>query len=952
MNSDSIRSTKHLSIYYQNTRSIKNITSDIYNSLACSNFDIIALTETWLDSSVHDGELFNNNFRVLRSDRNFTATSLTRGGGVLLAVHDKFNLSVLPLNLAEAQISHFIDILGVKVTGHYCTIYIFVIYIPPYLDSLEYEKLFDFLSTLPCVQNNDVLLLGDFNIPKYASYLADSLPDGKMLALNNFLNMLNLQQLNFVYNIDNKLLDLIICNKKCTVEKSVDVLTREDNYHPALCILLGDSYCSNTKNKFPSNANNNYNFRKANFQMLYDMLQNEDWSFVSHLSHVIPACQAFYDRLYEIFDLCVPKFNFSHKRTYPPWFNGNIIRNIKLKAKYWRMHKRYGDPVALNDFRRLRNIIKTDIDIAYANYVRNVESNIAAEPGKFWSFVNSKQKCANISTQMTYNDQHLDNPNDIINSFADFFSNSFLPPADVSESDDNPATNTPVINIGYLSETDVFNALKKLKPKLTTGPDGVPAFLVRDCARIFAQPLEILFNLCIKNCCIPDLWKQSKVCPVFKKGDKSDITNYRPISIICNFCKALEILLHDALYPSVSNLISEHQHGFMKRRSTTSNLLCITQYISEAIDQRKQTDVIYTDFSKAFDRLDHNILLNKLSDIGFSSSLLSFFHSYLSGRKNYVAYSGFRSVDFNATSGVPQGSILGPLLFNIFVNDIVNEIQVSFLIYADDLKIYTAISSLEDCTLLQHSLLNISNWCIKNKLMLNVLKCNVMSYTTKTSPIIFDYCVDNSLLQRPHTFVDLGVTFDKELTFLPHINNLVSTSFKTLGFLIRTSQDFSNANTLKILYFAFVRSKLDYASLVWNPHYRYYVDSIEKIQRRFLKLLWYKSDGVYPTVGFPQQELLVRFSMTTLDRRRELNSQVFLYKILHSQIDCHELLSKLKFRVPTLNSRRSQTFYLSIPHSNVLKFSPLFFMCENYNKNCEQFDIFFCSLNDIKQIYE
>ena len=134
-----------------------------------------------------------------------------------------------------------------------------------------------------------------------------------------------------------------------------------------------------------------------------------------------------------------------------------------------------------------------------------------------------------------------------------------------------------------------------------------------------------------------------------------------------------------------------------------------------------------------------------------------------------------------------------------------------------------------------------------------------MTYTTSARPVIFDYNVDGAVLQRPDTLIDLGVIFDKELTFVPHVNNVVAKSFKTLGFIIRMSRDISNICTLKILYYAFVRSKLEYASLVWNPHYNTHIDALESVQRRFVKLLWFKSDGVYPEVGFPQQELFFFF---------------------------------------------------------------------------------------------
>lgn len=153
----------------------------------------------------------------------------------------------------------------------------------------------------------------------------------------------------------------------------------------------------------------------------------------------------------------------------------------------------------------------------------------------------------------------------------------------------------------------------------------------------------------------------------------------------------------------------------------------------------------------------------------------------------------------------------------MFVNDIVNDLEVNCLLYADDLKLFKVINSQDDCILLQNNLCKINDWCFRNKLELNVSKCNIMTYTTITTPLLFNYTLATALLQRPSTFRDLGVTFDKELSFAAHIDQVTSDSFKMLGWLIRCSKDFSNVNTLKILYFAFVRSKIKYCSLVWNP---------------------------------------------------------------------------------------------------------------------------------------
>ena len=171
--------------------------------------------------------------------------------------------------------------------------------------------------------------------------------------------------------------------------------------------------------------------------------------------------------------------------------------------------------------------------------------------------------------------------------------------------DQSTQYNNICLNLSEFMTNDVLSALRQLKPKFTKGPDEIPAFVVRDCANVLAEPLTIIFNLSLKTGTFPDIWKRSQICPVYKKGNKHEIENHRPITIICNFAKVFEIALHAVIYPHAEGQITQCQHGFVKNRSTVTNLMCITQYISQNLDTNTQVDVLYTDFSKAFDRLDH-----------------------------------------------------------------------------------------------------------------------------------------------------------------------------------------------------------------------------------------------------------------------------------------------------------------------------------------------------------
>jgi hypothetical protein len=263
--------------------------------------------------------------------------------------------------------------------------------------------------------------------------------------------------------------------------------------------------------------------------------------------------------------------------------------------------------------------------------------------------------------------------------------------------------------VDRVTEREIVLAISKLKNNETCGPDQIPSFLIRDCRHLLAPPLKVIFNSIIKCSAFPVKCKESRITPVYKNGDRCEITNYRPIAIINNFSKIFELVLFNRIYNHVAHMTSFFQHGFQARRSTVTNLLSVTHFLQVNLDARKQIDVIYMDFSKAFDRVDHKLLLTKLDSFGFSDNLIQLIASYLSDRALFVQYRGFSSGLFQQLSGVPQGSVLGPLFFVIFSNDMTDLLDVPFQLDADDLKIYNVIETNEDCLKLQRNIDLIQN---------------------------------------------------------------------------------------------------------------------------------------------------------------------------------------------------------------------------------------------------
>ncbi|CAH2226737.1 jg23518 [Pararge aegeria aegeria] len=307
----------------------------------------------------------------------------------------------------------------------------------------------------------------------------------------------------------------------------------------------------------------------------------------------------------------------------------------------------------------------------------------------------------------------------------------------------------------------------------------------------------MIFNKSLIDGQFPDIWKEIRIVPVYKSGKQKDVKNYRPISIISTMAKAFESLVYQHMYTHLKNYVRDKQHGFMCKRSTNTNLLLHVTNIAECIDHGYQMDAIYADFSKAFDKVNHRLLLSKLQANGISDSLLKWSKSYLVNRKSRVVINGHQSEVFIAESGVPQGSNLGPLFFNIFINDITDIFfNSNASLFADDLKLTRIVHCDNDIKLLQEDLSRLNDWCNTNKMFLNVDKCYHIKFTRNKNTLLSVYDIDDRQLTEVSMIRDLGVVLDSKLTFVPHIDKTLDLANKSLGFVLRTSKNFKRCATI------------------------------------------------------------------------------------------------------------------------------------------------------------
>ena len=347
---------------------------------------------------------------------------------------------------------------------------------------------------------------------------------------------------------------------------------------------------------------------------------------------------------------------------------------------------------------------------------------------------------------------------------------------------------------------------------------------VKKCVTVLAPSLAHLFTRSFTSGCIPAQWKEGNVVPVNKKGDKCQVCNYRPISLLCIVSEVMEKCLYNNIIDSIKPLIHPLQHGFMNGESCTTQLLDVYENVGKCLDEGKQMDMIFLDFSKAFDLVNHTMLLHKLKKLGFSGKLFDWLSDYLCNRNQRVVLNGCASEWITVTSGVPQGSILGPLLFLLFINDMPDSAKNSILaMFADDVKCFRRIVDINDCMSLQNDLDELYQWSKYWKLNFNSLKCKVISFTRNRNPIKFVYKINGEPLENVSSFCDIGITVDSFLTHIVHIKNVINKCNKVNGMIRRAVGYKAPASVTLKLYKALIRPIAEYSSPVWSPFYKSHI---------------------------------------------------------------------------------------------------------------------------------
>jgi hypothetical protein len=466
----------------------------------------------------------------------------------------------------------------------------------------------------------------------------------------------------------------------------------------------------------------------------------------------------------------------------------------------------------------------------------------------------------------------MENSKDMAQEFNKFFTSVFT----LEDKTDIPNPQLKLTDEGKwvtgidIKNEDIEKRLRSLKVNKSGGPDGFNSKFLFMIKEDIVEPLREIFNESIREGVIPDDWKIANVTPIFKKGARDQCSNYRPVSLTSIVGKLLESIIRDKIttHLEANSLILDTQHGFTKGRSCVTNLLTFFDKVTRAVDEGGTIDVIYLDFQKAFDKVPHLRLVRKCEALGIRGQLREWIAEWLRDRKQRVGINGCYSDWADVISGVPQGSVLGPLLFLIYINDIDEGIKGMISKFADDTKIAGEINVHRD-SVLQEDINTLCRWADTWQMKFNKEKCKVVRFGN--SLLDSHYYMENECLKRVVEEKDLGVMVHSSLKGSRQCHEAVKKANRCLGMIARNIK-FKSSDIILPLYRALVRPHLEYGVQFWNPTYKKDVDMIERVQRRATRMI----TGLRTC---PYDERLRVTKLFSLKRRRLRGDLIQVFRI-------------------------------------------------------------------------
>ncbi|CAH1239463.1 Hypp5830 [Branchiostoma lanceolatum] len=657
-------------------------------------------------------------------------------------------------------------------------------------------------------------------------------------------------------------------------------------------------------------------YQKADWDALRNELAQANWDSMLDPDNPELSCTNVTKTIQQAMEHHIPKKTLRIFTGKPEWYNESCERALQKKHKTWRQYKAKKTPESRSIYNRARNSYTYVTRKAINNHKKRIKEKMTTglkKGSKSWWWTAKRLmgqggKC-DIPLLSSENQSYI-HPEEKAECFANIFAEKSTIPRDENDKDVplvESKTASRLKNVVFWPK-QVQKVLTKLDISKATGPDSIPARVLKHAAPELSRPLAKLFQLLLNKHHMPKQWKVAHVIPVHKKNSKHDPNNYRPISLLCIISKVMEAIINKALWQHIdkNSLISDKQFGFRAGHSTADALTYVTQHLHDAKDKRQESRLICLDISRAFDRVWHRGLIAKLKAIGVDGHVLKWFENYLADRELKATISGKTSTARLINAGVPQGSILGPLLFILYIDDLTEKLTNTAMLYADDSSIMRIMERRERARAalsLNTDLQKIQNWADCWNVLFGASKCKCLTASNLKDaegnhP---ELNFMNTTLAEVDEAELLGLTIRKELSWTHHIKKMATDAGKRLG-LLRRAAPYLTPQQRATIYKSMVRSCMEYASTVWMGACPTSLDLLDAIQRRAIRL-----------INLPQDEL-DRNQIQPLGQRRNVGALTLLHRMYN-----HNAPSPLISLLPGPYVHRRETRLSRSQHCNALE---------------------------------